>query len=531
MSFLCNNLAAVAVALVASAMVWVFGGLRGDLLPHYVPWLFALLVEILVCFPQRQPHESTYDARKRVWDALKHDPLVWVSSGFMLLLLIPFVNNGLCTGCDAVKIAEGFDPAPAVPVLPFCVNRLEHLDVVQWFAIALTSAIAVRHCLTRRGKRQVLQLVVWNGVAVAVIGFVQEAVKAPGPLWTDLGLPYWKSGAFFSTFSYPNMAGDYFTSLFGIAAALWRNRLEELRISHEAKDVSALAEKPSGMFWRRHYYLIPAAIFYFSALNTLSRATIVLSTALATVFFFHSLVSFLWRQNKVRRVVCGVWSVSLFGLIVFFATLFMPKDVQHEVDSLGTVEVLDRVTGKGQYHSRVAMSVWKDHLLFGCGGWGYRHFSIPKMTPEERKHIQMVGGVYVHNDHLQFLVEHGLVGFGAIVAIVVLLVLPIVRAWRSILRDLRFKTGKGLPPRPVQLFSLPAPVFFILAAALSTVIHACGDCPMRTPAVLTLFFVELAALPGFIPGGEENEAQSGELPSADHSHHNHHHHHHHHHHH
>ena len=524
MSFLCNNLAAVAVALVASVTVWVFGGLRGDLMPYYMPWLFVFLLEVLLCFPQRHSRESTYDARKRVWAALKRDPLVWVSAGLLLLLLVPLANNGLCPSCDAAKIAEGLDPEPPVPVLPFCVNRLEHLNVMQWFAIALTSMVVVRHCLTGRGKRLVLQLIVWNGVAVAAFGFVQEAMKAPGPLWSDLGLPYWKSGAFFSTFAYPNMAGDYFTSLFGIAVALWRDHLEQLRVAHESKDVSALAEKPSGRFWRRHYYLIPAAIFYFSALNTLSRASIVLSTALAAVCFFHSLVCFLRRQSKVRRVVCGVWSVALFGLVVFFATLFMPKDIQQEVDTLGTVEVLDRVTGKGQYHSRVATAVWKDHLLFGCGGWGYRHLCRSKMTPEELKNIQMVGGVNVHNDHLQFLAEHGLVGFGAMVAIVVLLLWPVVGEWRRILRDLRFKTGKDLPPKPVKLFALPAPAFIILAAALSTVIHAFGDCPMRTPSVLTLFFVELAALPGFMPGGEgKDERELEEIRSHHHHHHHHNH--------
>ena len=44
MSFLCNNVAAFAVAMVASVLVWLFGGTRGDLLKPVAPWLIVFLV-------------------------------------------------------------------------------------------------------------------------------------------------------------------------------------------------------------------------------------------------------------------------------------------------------------------------------------------------------------------------------------------------------------------------------------------------------------------------------------------------------
>ena len=502
MSFLFNNVTAIVVALVSSALVWVFGGTRGDLLPAFVPWLFAIMLEVIFFFPQRHYGETTYEARARVWAALKRDPVVWVSAGLLILLLIPFVNNGLCPVCDAAKIAQGIDPEPPATFLPFCVNRHDHMNVVLWFALALPCLVAVRDCLTRSGKRLVIELIVWNGAAVAALGFLQEALSAPGPLWCTLPDGSASQG-FFSTFGYPNMAGDYFVTLFGLAVALWRDRYEQDRLLRQAKDVSALAENGRGAFWRRHYFLIPATVFFFAALNTLSRAAIILSTATACLYFLHTLISFLHRMRRVRRVYVGVWSLAVFGLLVFCANVYMPKSLQKEVDSLGTLEVLDRVTGRGQYHSRVATEIWKNHKLFGCGGWGYVHFCIPTMTPEERKGLQRVGGSNVHNDHLQFLAEHGLVGFGAMVSLVFLLVAPVGRGWRRLVRDLRFKKGKDLPAKPIQIFALPAPVFFILLTALSTTIHAFGDCPLRSPAVLTLFYVSLAAMPGFMPKFED----------------------------
>ncbi|MBQ3343083.1 MAG: O-antigen ligase family protein, partial [Kiritimatiellae bacterium] len=140
-----------------------------------------------------------------------------------------------------------------------------------------------------------------------------------------------------------------------------------------------------------------------------------------------------------------------------------------------------------------------EHKLFGVGGWGYVHFCLPMMTPEERDDVQMVGGINVHNDYLQFLAEHGVVGFGALVTMVVLLVWPVGHVWRRMARKTRFMKPKDLPPKPVQIFVLPAPAFCLLVAITCTLVHAFGDCPLRSPAVLTLFFVTLAAMPGFLP--------------------------------
>jgi O-antigen ligase len=121
------------------------------------------------------------------------------------------------------------------------------------------------------------------------------------------------------------------------------------------------------------------------------------------------------------------------------------------------------------------------------------------MTEAEYKHIQSVGGINVHNDFLQFLAEHGTVCFGAILAMFVMLCWPVAVAWSALAKAVRFAKPRDLPPKPVQLFVMPAPVFFIAAAIVATLIHGFGDCPLRSPAVLSLFFAALAAMPGYIP--------------------------------
>ena len=63
----------------------------------------------------------------------------------------------------------------------------------------------------------------------------------------------------------------------------------------------------------------------------------------------------------------------------------------------------------------------------------------------------------------------------------------------------RFTPPKEQPPQPIQIFVVPAPVFCIIMAAVATLIHAFGDCILRSPAVLSLFLVSLATIDGFLP--------------------------------
>ena len=501
MSFLCSNLTAFTVAMVASVLVWTFGGTRGDLLLPVIPWLVVIMAEVLLCFPQRHRGETTYEARDRVWHALKKDPVTWVSLGFLALLTVPFVNNGLCPFCDARQIARGVSPDPAVPFLPFCVNRLEHLSVFLWFLITLPAMLAVRHGLTRRGKRLVIELIMWNGLAVAVFGFVEKAMGATGPFWDTNPGTYWKTASdFFATFGYPNMAGDYFVTMFALAAALWRDKFEQDTKEKQAAKEADEKNYRTSLFWTRHYFLLPVAVFFFAALNTLSRAAIILVTVLAVLFFIHTLVSFLSHKRKAKRVTLGVWSLLVFGVVIFFASVSMPDRMRKEIRTLDATTVLDRVSGRGQDHERLATALWRDHKLFGCGGWGYSHLCTTKMPPKEKKSaVQRVGGINVHNDYLQFLAEHGLVGFGCLVTMVVLLVWPLGRIWRALMAAVRFTPPKQQPAKPLAIFVLPAPVFCILLAAVATFIHGFGDCPFRSPAVLMLFYAMLAAMDGFLP--------------------------------
>ena len=506
MYFLYDNAAVMAIAAICGTFAWLYGGTIPSALLPTIPWLTVLLVEMALFFPQRHSGETTTRARARMAAAVMKDPLTWVSIGFLAILAIPFFNKALCPCCDYPAIHfDGMRQAPPYPFLPSCINKMEHLSVYMWFAPALLCAVACKHALLKRGKRTLLELLVWNGLALSLIGLLQRVTGAEGPLWLSAK---GNTAYFFSTFGYPNMGGDYFTTLFAISYALWRwNYARYYGDAPDGDDPKDKAEHKK--FWRKHLMLVPTGIFFFSAVMTLSRASILLVCTLAVLLFIHATISFLAGMSKTARVKTIAANIIAIALIAAVGTMFfggpsneegtISDDVAKEVSSLDTMGILDRITGRQQYHTRVAKEIWKKHFLFGCGGWGYKHLCIPEMTDEEFAKIQTVGGINVHNDYVQFLAEHGTVGFSLLCLIFALLLFPTVRVWKTLIKQAAFSQSGSRPPKPVAVFALPGGAFAILCGVVATMIHALGDCPLRSPAVLSLFFVSLAAVDGFLP--------------------------------
>jgi len=481
MSFFIDNMIVWTIAAVLGSFAWIWGGTRGDLLLSFVPWLTLIMFEAMMAFPQRMHYETLSAARLRVWRTMRADPLTIAIIGFLVLLLVPFFNQ-------------------TFPALPWCVNRMTHLNVYLWFLPSLLAMLAAKHALRRHGKRLLAEVLVWNGVAVAALGFLQLFSGARGPYWSELrpGL------VFFSTFAYPNMAGDYFTSLTFLAIGLWRWRLSQFESVDENRYSSYQ------LFWNRHYHLIAVAILYFAALNTLSRSAILLSTCGVAILFVMAGMQKLKRLHRADRVK---FSAVLFFVVIgisLFALMFTPDSMRKELNSLDAEVVLDRMAGKKQYHNDVARQLLKDYPAFGCGGWRYMFLSPQKIPPEIAKGFidkngkWSTGTANVHNDYLQFACEHGLLGFALLVTIVFIAVFPVAGRWRRMARTAHFTRHSGLP-WPKGLFCFPPIGLAIYLSAAATLIHAFADCPLRSPAVLSLFFVQLVLIDGFLPREDNSE--------------------------
>lgn len=488
-----------------AAFAWLHGGARADALLPTIPWLWAFLFEALLFFPQRHPHEDPVQARRRVWHDMKRDPLFYTTLVFLFLLVIPFTNRGLCPSCDAALIAQGAVASPAVPFIPYCLNAAEHFGVFIWFLPTLTAMLAAKHALSRSGKRLLMEMLVWNAAALAVLGFIQRATGATSAFWgTTPAAP-----DFFSVFGYANMGGSFFTMALAFSVGLWQTRVGEVAaLPRLDKANGSISKQRLNRFIQAHYACVAVVLNFFGALFTLSRAAVMLSAILAGLaFLYYECSLLLARHHRAKRVKSAAF-VFLSGLIFLFAvSVFAPDNLSKEMKSLDAISVADRVSGRAQYHSRVAMAIFKDHPVWGVGGWGYRHYFADYLTEEEAKHVQVTGGANVHNDYLQFLCEHGLAGAGALLAIFVMLLVPIFSDWYRLLLAARFTKSDKAPPMPRAIYCLPPGTFWILLGNLALMIHAFGDCPMRSGACLSTFFVTLACAPGYIPRSSEDSAR------------------------
>lgn len=497
----CENLPVALVFLTVAGFSWIFGGASAPHLLPVMPWIWAFSFETLLFFPQRRTGESFSDARLRVWKSLAHDPVMYLSLSFLLVLAVPLFNVGLCSVCDYPEILSGTSRTPPIPFAPFCVNVKEHLGVIVWFVPALTAMLAVRHSLSGKGKRVLMHTLVWNGAALALLGFIQQATDAKAPFWIDVA----DSAVFFSSFGYPNMAGAFFVALFAVSAGLWLDNVRSDVVAgqergHHAEDPGATGDSVQRRNYlpawiKTHYLLIPTAMCFFASLATLSRAAIIFAFVLLAFWFVYLCLSLFTTRKNLTRVKLHLSMILGIVVTVILVAVFAPDDFTKEVSSLSTVTVADRVTGKAQYHTRVATEIFKDYPLFGVGGWGYKHFCLEYMTDEDR--LQRVGGVNVHNDYLQFLCEHGVVGFALLLAVVVALIVPMFRTWGREMRRAHFTKRSGMP-HPAALFCVPAAVVGVFLAVAANIVHAFGDCVFRSPAVLSQFLVMLVAVEGFM---------------------------------
>ena len=522
-----------------AALAWIRGGTHGDMLVPTIPWLLTLVFEVLICFPQRHWGEDAVQARQRCWRRIGHDPAFFLVLVFLLIVLgIPFLNKGLCPTCDYATIMTLPDslaekaPNPPIPFAPFCVNIQHHFEVLMWFLPALTAMLAAKHALLRHGKRLLVEMLVWNSAALAVFGFVERATGAKFVMMWDqaefdalvnavraaTGTSYARPDPdFFATFGYPNMAGSFFMLSFALSLGVWMTHVQEVDAEPRPEKLEVTRQRMLLRFIRAHYALVPTVLNFLAVLSTYCRAAISMSLFLAFLaFVYYILRMLLARVDRARQLKRA--AITFLGAVVLLVigVVFSPdrkglavssgssRSVMGELGTITTLGMLDRVTGKTEYHSRVAMELVKKYPLFGCGGWGYRHLSLNLMYPEELKIPLSTGAANVHNDYLQFLVEHGIVGLFCLVGIFFCLIIPLFRDWGRLYRSARFLASESAPASPRAIYCFPPGAFWIMAGCFAVAFHAVADAPLRSGAMLGLFFVSLACADGYMPRQLEN---------------------------
>jgi hypothetical protein len=231
-----------------------------------------------------------------------------------------------------------------------------------------------------------------------------------------------------------------------------------------------------------------AVLFGIAAIYSFSRAAVLAVIAISCF----TPVIWLWvtrRQFTVTRWVNAV----LLGAVIVIALALGVVGIQNgavirEFEARSVIgEDLQNYDGSRGSQISPALEIFKEHPLFGVGGWGYRKFVLSYLSREQLKKHQERGKANVHCDPVQFLAEHGIVGAGLMSGALAALLWP----WRRF-RHWRFK---GL----AMITAFGSVLVFL---------HSLIDLPFRNPTVLWHWLLLLALVPVLSeikPGQSKNQ--------------------------
>ena len=488
MTFLLRNLVLFHVLLLVLFLTWVHGGTRADHLQS-VPWLTLLILSVLVALPPQRKGETLPESRRRVWRGVLRDPLLYIGLALTVLLALQWLNGGRDLAMNLAPGKAAFAPAPW-PGLPFSISPQDSIQQLYWFPPVFLAVLAVRHGVTRVGKRRLLLYLVWGGALLSVFGWIQ-ALSGTKALYWLTPLP----AHFFASFGYDNHAGAFFTLLLAGNGGIWFQAVMD----------------PEEDRWV-NFLLIPLALNFAGAMGSTSRAAMVLSLALLTGGGIACLLA-AWKRIQIGMRVKAIGYVVLGAVLAIGVWRAFPSTMRHELETVQSKTFYGDTIGARLLHYRSAWAMAEDHPFFGVGGWGYRQFVQFYVTPDELEiMVNGKGQANVHNDTLQFLAEHGFVGLGLLLAAVTVLLTPILRgAWRLLTAPAVVDWDN---PHCPPLLRVPAIIYAILLGTLATVIHSMIDLPFRSPAILITWCLCLACAPAFLPR-PANQPAGGAVGRAD----------------
>ena len=539
------------VALLAVLFTWLGGGVVGPWLTPWTPWLTLLLAEAALVLPEQRVGESLFDARRRVWRGVVRDPLAWLAVALVGFLVIQWLNGCVFAVWDGaarawVRVSPAFDwlvpgewaekvaqlPAPrgkgefvwyalgSQPWgwLPWCLRSDEAWGVLNWFPPSLVAVLAVRHALLARSKRWLMGFVCVMGGVLSVAGIAQYAVGGTFLYW---GME--TKAFFFATFGYPNHAACWFPAVMALSVGmtLWAlEHREHTRMPPWVYGLCAALCAVSGVLsGSRAGMLFTLAVLAFTALyvpvryfgtmpgnvrwvvtGTLLAAAVV---ALGTAGFRMHAVTANAARAQALRVATTQAEREAAGAMPTYTAMPWVDEVLGEIAQTdwGAFFAHPMLMRSG-YQGILAQRQAADHPVCGTGAWSFRWLNasyINQDDPEERTWMGKrmgVGQANVHNDTLQFLAEHGWVGFGLMLGCALALALPFLR---TLLASPAYTVSDEQADR-CWLNRLNVFCVFAFVATALIAAHSFIDLVFRSAACMLLYGLAFVCAPGFVVG-------------------------------
>ena len=544
-----HKLVFVLVALMLTLFTWLGGGIVPHWLSPWVPWLTILILEIMLLLPEQRRSESLLEARSRVWKSIRCDPLTWLTLLITLFLTIQWLNaytflewNPAKQAWDVVSPAfeclrhpdtvalltrTPNDPTQVTflripnsipfPWLPHSLRADEAASVLAWFPPVLVALLALRHATLRHSKRMMCTFICAMTSLLAIAGIIQYVVDGTFLYWGRESHAF-----FFATFGYPNHAACFFPAVMTLAIGMFLWAIEHREHTRIPP-------------W---FYIVTAFLCAISAILSGSRAGVLFT--LAIVIFTTLYVPIRYFGSMSMRLRIAIPSLLFAVAIIILGTaafriyavnanqtraLAMKAATTPEsyaeafaMPSYRSIPAIDTVLKeigdtdwatfienpmlmRAGYQGILALRQLDDYPWFGAGAWSFRWLNIHYIdtnNPEEMPWLQSrkgVGQANVHNDTLQFLAEHGWVGFGLMLACIAALAIPF---WYTLLRSPNVPLNDVVADR-AWFNRISAYCIFALVATSLIVAHSFIDLVFRSPACMMLYGILFVCADGFVP--------------------------------
>lgn len=475
------------VALLVIYSSWARGGSSS----HYLwalPFLALGVLEMMLVLPPAARGDTPEKSLSRLFRSLVRDPILYIGAALLIFLTIQWMNGP----CELVEDAEAFSgwkyTDPPSPSLPFCVDRPEALQPLLWFLAVVVAVLAVRNSLKQSARFFVLKCIAVNGALLSLLGFAQ-LLTCPGKLYWYRAMPVY----FFSTFGYPNHAGTFFTMTTAITIGLLIRAIGDPEHRRECG-------------WLTLAFIFNAAGIY----GSLCRAAIIMGSLIIAAFFIYAIFYLYSRVSRPRLLATA--AVAFFIAVCATILAVTPgSPLKAELDTVDWSNFSSSIyAGDRKELAQGALDIWQDYPWTGVGGWGFRRY-IGLYWPEEKWDALLGHGrANVHNDAIQFLCEHGMIGFGLMLAMAIVLIvhglIGVIMGRREVdLRTMRRRTWLG---------SVSPCAWGVMAAAVAMAMHSTLDLPFRSVANTLIWFIGLACLPGLTPRRRTSDTKAAQTPAS-----------------
>lgn len=526
------------VAFIAIYLAWMRGGTVPDFYSP-LPWLAVALVEMTILFPVLKKGETDGEGRSRVVRSILCDPVFYLGIIFLVFLGIQCANGPCELFYDAESGIWKYRDPPFVG-WPFCINRGEAGQPLYWYAPVFAVLIAIRHGMSKKAKVNLLKVLVAAGAALSLVGILQFLSGTDKIFWIT-HIPV----QFFASFGYPNHAGSYFTLLFAISIGLLLQMMAD-------------EENHPKVTW----IVVCMVLNLLGATLSLCRAAICMSWFIAIFGLVFGLAYIGPLVSQSAKLRMGVLTLVGLGVAAFLFFVAYPENaVRREINSIfhaksktkvvkvesapkaasapavseaskkdepekPKIQVENPFAGDRKFLAGIAADIWKDYPWTGVGGWGFRRYAGLYIDESQWNMLRTAGRANVHNDFMQYLCEHGIVGVSLLLGTIIVLLVPTwYRLIRFAMTPVDPTASEQADSDRVFIFRVSPLVWFLSIGTFAVVFHSLIDLPFRSPAVIVLWFICLAVMPAMLP--RPKATQSSNEPSASgktsHRHHHHHH--------